>query len=509
MLKALKADTFAGIANAKCGEVYFQSLNSYRIDCAFCDMKCFVFGDFLLHIENEHFENGLLKSEVLQQPKQEKLDSSPGRQTTQVNPFSWYEVPHGADPVGLAENSEGELIDETKQLRKDNDNDDNDEDNDDDSDYDRDPVDVSIMKWDRDATTNGGRGSMRHTRALKVDYKEEDSDMENTATDADTDVLDKEHNQHQQEQQAGTIKVRKEQLPCPQCNKKYLSKKTLQRHMERQHKQIDSSDGDNDNISMKIDIDVDAAADGDGDGDVDYKPPKLPSAGEYKCEHCDKVYQGKYTLRQHVKRDHDINSSEAFVCLECNAQLPRLRLLDEHVVREHGGAPCVICGRRYKTRHELKRHQLKHTNERNVQCNHPGCEKRFFTTRHMRNHIKVHSEQKNFVCESCGYSCRNKETLRVHSRSHTGERPFGCKVCDKRFPSHSGLREHMAMHSTERPHVCKVCGATFSRQKGLYHHKFLHTEKKQFVCKLCGNAYAQAAGLAGHMRKHRNDELNA
>lgn len=491
MLKALKADTFAGIANAKCGVVYFQSLNSYRIDCAFCEMKSFVFGDFLLHVQNEHFENGLLKSDVLL-PKQEKLDSSPGQQT-QVNPFSWYEVPNGTEN-GLAEHSESELIDETKQLPNNRagedfgDDDDIDED-DDGHDYEKeteDPVDVSIMKWDSNASK--GKRYMRHTRALKVDYRE-DSDVENTATD---DALDTRHD-HLRQQEA-TVKASKEPLPCPYCEKRYQSRKTLQRHMERQHKHIDSDD----NVASKIDVEL----------DVDTDASKLP-ATEHKCAHCEKVYQGKYTLRQHVKRDHDINLSEAFVCLECNAQLPRLRLLDEHVVRVHGGAPCVICGRRYKTRHELKRHQLKHTNERNVPCNYPGCEKRFLTTRHMRNHIKVHSEQKNFVCESCGYSCRHKETLRVHSRSHTGERPFGCKVCEKRFPSHSGLREHMAMHSTERPHVCKVCGATFSRQKGLYHHKFLHTEKKQFVCKLCGNAYAQAAGLAGHMRKHRNDELNA
>lgn len=452
MLKALKPDTFAGIANAKCGEVYFQSLNSYRIDCAFCHMKSFVFADFLLHIQNEHFEDGLLKADVIL-PKQEDMDGSTS--ATQTNLFSWYEVT--TNEYDLDANSGTEFLGETKQLV--------DDDDDEEEDELEDPV--GIMKWD--------------VSAERLYNNRIGSDADNS------DARDQE--------QESPPRVTKEQLACIHCNKTYQSKKSLQRHMERQHKYAGATSEDD------VDVDIDA----------DYEPPKVhppkPST-KYKCEHCDKVYHGKYTLRQHVKRDHDISLSDAFVCLECNAQLPRLRLLDEHVVKVHGGAPCVICNRRYKTRHELKRHQLKHTNERDVPCTHPGCEKRFFTTRHMRNHSKVHSEQKNFVCESCGYSCRNKETLRVHLRSHTGERPFGCKVCDKRFPSHSGLREHMAMHSTERPHVCKVCGATFSRQKGLYHHKFLHAATKQFVCKLCGNEYAQAAGLAGHMRKHRNDELN-
>ncbi|KAH8275919.1 hypothetical protein KR044_006343 [Drosophila immigrans] len=462
MLKALKPDTFAASANAKCGEVYFQSLNSYRIDCAFCDMKSFVFADFLLHIQNEHFESELLKTEQLllptKQEQQQHDDSDSGAAPQIVNPFSWYEVANDGAEAGLADDSEAEAKGEQEE---------------DEEEEQEDPVDVSssaisIMKWDK--TKRNGRESLRHTRALKVDYNEE--------------------SEQELEQ---PIKVQ-QQLSCPHCEKSYQSKKLLQRHLQRQHKSEDNNDDDGD----------------DDDDDDDYEPAiKQPNTTCHKCEHCDKVYQGKYTLRQHVKRDHAPTLPETFVCLECNAQLPRLRLLDEHVLQMHGGAPCVSCGRRYKTRHELKRHQLKHTNERNVACNHPGCEKRFLTTRHMRNHSKVHSEQKNFVCESCGYSCRNKETLRVHLRSHTGERPFGCQVCDKRFPSHSGLREHMAMHSTERPHVCKVCGATFSRQKGLYHHKFLHAATKQFVCKLCGNAYAQAAGLAGHMRKHRNDELNA
>ncbi|KAH8373571.1 hypothetical protein KR200_001401 [Drosophila serrata] len=477
MLKSLKPDTYAGMANAKCGEIYFQSLHSFRIDCAFCEMKSFVFDDFLLHVQNVHFENGLLKTEVEAELKQERDQGSPVPIVAQVNPFAWYEIGghrDDDDDDGDSEDDEAALpagLDEENERPG-----------------------QAIMNWDNSGQLAGSE-SLRQVRALKVDYKEEDSECGlelDHERDRDIDPTDSLCSVIQSHSRHG----------CPHCSKSYQSRKTLERHLLRQHKEVTA-----------------ATEDGDSE-DADYEPPKEKAGSgsgslEYKCEHCDKVYHGKYSLRQHLKREHSNDNNDGdggtggpFTCLECEAELPRLRLLDEHMVQAHGGAACVVCGRRYKTRHELKRHQLKHTSERNVPCPHPGCGKRFFTVRHMRNHGKVHTEQKNFVCESCGYSCRNKETLRVHIRSHTGERPFGCQVCDKRFPSHSGLREHMAMHSTERPHVCGVCGATFSRQKGLYHHKFLHADTKQFVCKLCGNAYAQAAGLAGHMRKHRNDELH-
>ncbi|XP_022214651.2 zinc finger protein 652-A [Drosophila obscura] len=471
MLKSLKADTYAGMANAKCGEIYFQSLNSFRIDCGFCEMKSFVFNDFLLHVQNVHFENGLLKTVELAELKEERdaSDGSPVPIMEEVNPFAWHEI------------------------ASDNDEDDLDSDSEDDYEMDEENDDPGriILKWDNsNAIAND---SSRQMRSAKVDYKEEESDQDGESITIDLD-FDLDPDQDQNQDQDYDDSTTKKPHSCPHCPKTYQGQKTLDRHMARQHKPVDPEvEADYGNCMI-----------------LDSRPQPV-----YKCEQCANTFFTKLMLVMHMKQYHKVRreaavsaASPSFNCVECDMELPRLRLLDEHMLKAHGGPACVICKRRYKTRHELKRHQLRHNSERNVVCSHPGCEKRFFTTRHMRNHTKVHTEEKNFVCENCGYSCRNKETLRVHIRSHTGERPFGCKVCEKRFPSHSGLREHMAMHSTDRPYVCNVCDATFSRQKGLYHHKFLHMDTKQFVCKLCGNAYAQAAGLAGHMRKHRNVELN-
>ncbi|XP_034660275.1 gastrula zinc finger protein XlCGF57.1 [Drosophila subobscura] len=475
MLKSLQAGTYAGMANAKCGEIYFQSLNSFRIDCAFCEMKSFVFNDFLLHVQNVHFENGLLKTEELVEPKEEidESEGSPDASMEDVNPFAWHEI------------------------ASENDEDDQHTDSEDDYDMDEENDDPGriILQWDN-SNAIAKDSSTRQLRAIKVDYKEEsDEEGESITIDLDLDQdqdqdLDLEDDLEPDHLDDSTTKP----LSCPHCPKTYQGPKTLERHIARQHKPVDPE--------VEADYGMCRV--------LDSKPQPV-----YKCEQCEHTFFTKMNLVMHMKEYHKIRrqaaisaASASFTCVECDMELPRLRLLDEHMLKVHGGPACVVCKRRYKTRHELRRHQLRHNSERNVECSHPGCGKRFFTNRHMRNHTKVHTQEKNFVCENCGYSCRNKETLRVHIRSHTGERPFGCTVCDKRFPSHSGLREHMAMHSTDRPFVCNVCDATFSRQKGLYHHKFLHTDTKQFVCKLCGNAYAQAAGLAGHMRKHRSEGQN-
>lgn len=63
MLKILPLANISHQPKAKCGEIFCHSSSDFTIFCTFCDMKAFTFEDFLLHIQNVHFENNILKTE--------------------------------------------------------------------------------------------------------------------------------------------------------------------------------------------------------------------------------------------------------------------------------------------------------------------------------------------------------------------------------------------------------------------------------------------------------------
>lgn len=65
MLKILPLANLGNQAKAKCGEIFCHSSTEFTIYCTFCDMKAFTFEDFLLHIQNVHFENNILKTETI------------------------------------------------------------------------------------------------------------------------------------------------------------------------------------------------------------------------------------------------------------------------------------------------------------------------------------------------------------------------------------------------------------------------------------------------------------
>ncbi|KFQ39811.1 Zinc finger and SCAN domain-containing protein 22, partial [Mesitornis unicolor] len=54
-------------------------------------------------------------------------------------------------------------------------------------------------------------------------------------------------------------------------------------------------------------------------------------------------------------------------------------------------------------------------------------------------------------CKECGKSFKKKIFLIRHQRIHSGEQPYKCGECGKAFSQNSHVITHQRIHSGERP----------------------------------------------------------
>ncbi|XP_069363856.1 zinc finger protein 431-like [Maniola hyperantus] len=177
---------------------------------------------------------------------------------------------------------------------------------------------------------------------------------------------------------------------------------------------------------------------------------KSHNEGSFQCETCEKVYATPQKLQNHIDGVHKM--VKRLKCMKCGERFNNYFKRQKHLVEAHGEAKleykCNVCDKIFDKKYILSTHMKRdHLEQRDYKCE--ICPYTCFTNKELKCHMIKHNGSRIFECSVCKKSYARKKTLHEHMRIHNNDRRYACQVCGQAFVQNCSLKGHIKTHHPE------------------------------------------------------------
>ena len=222
----------------------------------------------------------------------------------------------------------------------------------------------------------------------------------------------------------------KDKYSCVICGLNFDSRRSLQIHTGRQHKDAKSQESVRSKYKQQKPR-------------TTARPPKTQSlvrTEAARCNICGKIYDTELNLKKHVRRSHETKQKPCHICGMMVKELS-IHIKYQHLQKDLKKYCCEFCGKGFKGYSGYQFHVAGHTGEKKYSCG--GCAKTFRTSSEAKKCERGHQGIYKWNCSLCSYKCHQKNKFVRHMRTHTKSEPYSCPLCVHRAARKDYLQKHI------------------------------------------------------------------